>query len=146
MQKIIFIGLIACFSSCQNSSSHLSNNPQKAAIAYCQLANEGIKGDTTKYNLYRKGFIQDNITQKDIFGAMLIYSTAKITQKGTVANFKNLGELVLKKDASGRKMEVSEKILFTFENSSIDTVAVKLVYDKDVWRLKWQSLDDLERK
>jgi hypothetical protein len=146
MQKLIFIGLLVCFSSCQNSSSHLSNNPQKAAIAYCQLANEGIKGDTAKYNLYRKGYLQDRITQKDIFGAMLIYSTAKITQKGTVANFKNLGELVLKKDASGRKMEVSEKILFTFENSSMDTVVVKLIYDRDVWRLKWQNMDDLERK
>ncbi len=146
MQKLIFIGLIACFSSCQNSSNHLSSNPQKAAIAYCQLANEGIKGDTAKYNLYRKGFIQDNITQKDIFGAMLIYSTAKMTQKGTVANFKNLGEVVVKKDISGRKMEVSEKILFTFENNSTDTIVVKLLYDKDVWRLKWQNSDDLERK
>lgn len=77
---------------------------------------------------------------------MLIYSTAKLTQKGTVANFKNIGELVLKKDASGRKMEVSEKILFTFENSSTDTVVVKLVYDKDVWRLKWQNSNELERK
>ncbi len=146
MQKLIFIGLIACFSSCQNSSNHLSKNPQEAAIAYCQLANEGIKGDTAKYNLYRKGFIQDNTTQKDIFGAMLIYSTAKMTQKGTVANFKNLEELVLKKDTSGRKIEVSEKILFTFEDSSKDTVVVKLVYDRNVWRLKWQNIDDLERK
>ncbi len=146
MQKIIFIGLIACLSSCQNSSNHLSENPQNAAIAYCQSANEGIKGDTAKYNLYRKGYFQDDITQRDIFGAMLIYSTAKMTQKGTAAKFKNLGELVLKKDASGRKVEVSEKILFTFENSSTDTVVVKLIYDKDVWRLKWQSLEDLERK
>jgi uncharacterized protein YdeI (BOF family) len=146
MQPLIFIGLIACFWSCQNSNSHLSSNPQKAAIAYCQLANEGIKGDTAKYNLYRKGYFQDNITQKDIFGAMLIYSTAKMTQKGTVVSYKNLEELVFKKDTSGRKVEVSEKILFTFENSSTDTVVVKLVYDNDVWRLKWQSLDDLERK
>jgi hypothetical protein len=146
MQKFIFIGLIACFSSCQNSSNYLSTNPQKAAIAYCQLANEGIKGDTAKYNLYRKGYLQDNLTQEDIFGAILIYSTAKMTQKGTVANFKNLEELVLKKDASGRKIEVSVKILFIFENSSTDTVVVKLVYDKDVWRLKWQNSDDLERK
>ncbi len=146
MQKLIFMGLIACFSSCRNSSSHLSSNPQKAAIAYCELANEGIKGDTAKYNLYRKCYLQDNITQRDIFSAMLIYSTAKMTRKGTVANFKNLRELVLKKDASGRKMEVSEKILFTFENSSTDTVVVKLVYDKDVWRLKWKNIDDLERK
>lgn len=146
MQKIIFIGLIACFSSCQNSSNHLSSNPQKAAIAYCQLANEGFKGDTAKYNLYRKGFLQNNITQKDIFGAMLIYSTAKVTQKGTVVNFKNLEELILKKDASSRKVEVLEKILFTFENSSTDTVVVKLVYDKNVWRLEWQDIDDLERK
>jgi hypothetical protein len=146
MQKLIFIGLIACFSSCQNSSNYLSKNPQKAAIAYCQLANEGIKGDTVKYNLYRKGYIQDITTKKDIFGAMLIYSAAKMTQKGTVFNFKNLEELVLKKDASGRKVEVSEKILFTFENSSTDTVVVKLIYDKDVWRLKWQNCGDLERK
>ncbi|GAB2613839.1 hypothetical protein [Emticicia sp. W12TSBA100-4] len=146
MQKFIFIGLIACFSSCQHSSNHLSKNPQKAAIAYCQLANEGIKGDTTKYNLYRKGYLQDDVTQKDIFGAMLIYSTAKMTQKGTVTNFKHLRELVLKKDASGREVEVAEKILFTFENSLTDTIVVKLVYDKDVWRLKWQNSDDLERK
>ncbi|MFN3489441.1 MAG: hypothetical protein ACK4YV_09915 [Emticicia sp.] len=144
MQKFIFIGLSACFSSCQNSSDHLSTNPQKAAITYCQLANEGIKGDTAKYNLYRNAYLQDNITQRDIFGAMLIYSTAKMTQKGTVANFKNLEELVHKKDTSGRKMEVSEKILFTFENSSTDTVVVKLVYDKNVWRLKWQNMDDLK--
>lgn len=146
MQKLIFIGLIACFSSCQNSSNHLSSNPQKTAIAYCQLANEGIKGDTAKYNLYRKGFIQDNVTQKDIFGAMLIYSSAKMTRKGTVKSFENVGEEVLKKDASGRNMEVLEKILFTFENSLTDTIVVKLVYDKDVWRLKWQNMDDLERK
>lgn len=146
MQKIIFIGLIACLSSCQNSTNYLSSNPQKAAIAYCQLANEGIKGDTAKYNLYRKGFIQDSITQKDIFGAMLIYSAAKMTQKGTVVSFKNLEELVLKKDASGRKKEVFEEILFTFENSSTDTIAVKLIYDRNIWRLKWQNSDDLERK
>lgn len=146
MQKFILIGMVACFLSCQNSSSHFFSNPQKAAIAYCQLANEGIKGDTAKYNLYRKGYLQDNITQKDIFGAMLIYSTAKMTQKGTVANFKNLEELVLKKDASGRRLEVLEKILFTFENLSTDTVVVKLVYEKNVWRLKWQNIDDLERK
>jgi hypothetical protein len=146
MQKLIFIGLLACFLSCHNPSIHLSKNPQKAAIAYCQLANEGIKGDTAKYNLYRKGYLKDNITQKDIFGAMLIYSTAKMTQNGTVANFKNLGELVLKKDASGREVEVTEKILFTFKNSSTDTVVVKLVYDKDVWRLKWQNIANSERK
>lgn len=146
MQKFIFMSLLACFSSCQNSSSHLSNNPQKAAIAYCQLANEGIKGDTAKYSLYRNAFLKDNITQKDIFGAMLIYSTAKMTQKGTVASFKNLRELVLKKGASGRMLEVSEKILFTFENSSTDTVVVKLVKNKNVWRLKWQNGDDLGRK
>jgi hypothetical protein len=144
MQKFILIGLIACFSSCQNSSSHLSNNPRKVAIAYCQLANEGIKGDTAKYNLYRKGYLQDSITQKGIFGAMLIYSTAKMTQKGTVANFENLGELVLKKDVSGKKIEVSEEILLTFENSSTDTIVVRLVYYKNVWRLKWQNMDDLE--
>ena len=146
MQKIIFIGLIACCSSCQHSSNHLSKNPQKSAIAYCQLANEGIKGDTAKYNLYRKGYLQDTITQNDIFGAMLIYSTAKMTRKGTVDSFKNLEELVLKKDALGREVEVTEKILFTFENSSTDTVVVKLVFDKDVWRLKWQNMDDLKRK
>ncbi|GGD48552.1 hypothetical protein GCM10011514_10770 [Emticicia aquatilis] len=146
MQKFIFIGLIACFSSCQNSSNHLSTNPQKVAIAYCQLGNEGIKGDTAKYNLYRKGYLQDNITQKDIFGAMLIYSTAKMTKKGTVISFKNLEEQELKKDASGRKVEVEEKILFIFENRLMDTVVVKLVYDKNVWRLKWQNMDDLERK
>lgn len=146
MQKIIFIVLIACFSSCQNSNNHLSCNPQKAAIAYCQLANAGIKGDTAKYNLYRKGFLQDNITQKDIFGAMLIYSTAKMTKKGTVDSFKNLEEQLLKKDASGRKMEVSEKILFIFENSSTDTIVVKLVYDKDVWRLKYQEMTILKEK
>jgi hypothetical protein len=140
------MSLLAGFSSCQNSSGHLSNNPQKAAIAYCQLANEGIKGDTTKYNLYRKGYFQDTITKKDIFGAMLIYSTAKMTQKGTVDSFKNLEELVLKKDALGREVEVTEKILFTFENSSTDTVVVKLVYNNDVWRLKWQNSGDLERK
>ena len=144
MQKFILIGLIACFLSCQNSSNHLSNNPRKVAIAYCQLANEGIKGDTVKYNLYRKGYIQDSITKKGIFGAMLIYSTAKMTQKGTVVNFKNLGELVHKKDALARKIEVSEKILLTFENSSTDTIVVRLVYYKNVWRLKWQNMDDLE--
>jgi hypothetical protein len=144
MQKFILMGLIACFLSCQNSSNHLSNNPRKVAIAYCQLANEGIRGDTAKYNLYRKGYLQDSITQKGIFGAMLIYSTAKMTQKGTVANFKNLGELVHKKDALGRKIEVSEEILLTFENSSTDTIVVRLVYYKNVWRLKWQNMDDLE--
>ena len=144
MQKFILIGLIACFSSCQNSNNHLSNNPRKVAIAYCQLANEGIKGDTAKYNLYRKGYLQDSITQKGIFGAMLIYSTAKMTQKGTVANFENLGELVLKKDVSGKKIEVSEEILLTFENSSTDTIVVRLDYYKNVWRLKWQNMDDLE--
>lgn len=144
MQKFILIGLIACFPSCQNSNNHLSNNPRKVAIAYCQLANEGIKGDTAKYNLYRTGYLQDSITQKGIFGAMLIYSTAKMTQKGTVANFENLGELVLKKDVSGKKIEVSEEILLTFENSSTDTIVVRLVYYKNVWRLKWQNMDDLE--
>jgi hypothetical protein len=144
MQKFILIGLIAYFSSCQNSNNHLSHNPRKVAIAYCQLANEGIKGDTAKYNLYRKGFIQDSITKKGIFGAMLIYSTAMMTQKGTVVNFKDLGELVHKKDALGRKIEVLEKILLTFEDSSTDTVVVKLVYNKNVWRLKWQNMDDLE--
>jgi hypothetical protein len=144
MQKFISIGLIACFSSCQDSSNHLSNNPRKVAIAYCQLANEGIKGDTAKYNLYRQGYLQDSITQKGIFGAMLIYSTAKMTQKGTVANFENLGELVLKKDVSGKKIEGSEEILLTFENSSTDTIVVRLVYYKNVWRLKWQNMDDLE--
>lgn len=146
MQKFIFIGFIAGCFSCQHLSNHMSKNPQRAAIAYCQLANEGIKGDTAKYNLYRKGYLQDSITQKDIFGAMLIYSAAKMTRKGTVDSFKNLEELVIKKDALGRKVEVTEKILFTFENSSTDTIVVKLVYDKDVWHLKWQTLDDLERK
>lgn len=141
MKQLIFIGLIACLWSCQDSGSHLSNNPQNAAIGYCQLANEGIKGDTAKYNVYRKGYLQDDITQKDIFGAMLIYSTAKITRKGTVASFKNVGEEVIKKDASGRKLEVLERILFTFENSQMDTVVVKLVNDRNVWRLKCQEID-----
>lgn len=141
MKQFIFIGLISCFWSCQHSNSHLSSNPQKVAISYCQLANEGIKGDTIKYNVYRNGFLQDEITQKDIFGAMLIYSTAKITRKGTVASFNNVGEEVLKKDASGRKLEVLERILFTFENSQMDTVVVKLVYDRNVWRLKCQEID-----
>ncbi|WP_394996571.1 hypothetical protein [Emticicia sp.] len=146
MQKFILIGILVCCWSCQNSINHLSNNPQKAAIAYCQLANEGIKGDTAKYSLYKNAFLKDNITQKDIFGAILIYSTAKMTQKGTIASFKNLEELIFKKDASGKMLEVSEKILFTFENSSTDTVVVKLVKDKNVWRLKWQNIDDLEGK
>lgn len=63
MQKFIFIGFVIGFCSCQKSSNYLSKNPQRAAIAYCQLANEGIKGDTAKYNLYRKGYLQDNVTQ-----------------------------------------------------------------------------------
>lgn len=146
MQQLIFIGLIACLWSCQDSNSHLSRNPQKVAIGYCQLANEGIKGDTAKYNVYRKGYLQDEITQKDIFGAMLIYSTAKITRKGTVASFKNVGEEVLKKDASGRKLEVLERIIFTFENSQTDTIVVKLVCDRNVWRLKCQEMDILKEK
>lgn len=146
MQQLIFIGLLACLCSCQNSDSHLSKNPQKAAVGYCQLANEGIKGDTAKYNVYRKGYLQDEITQKDIFGAMLIYSTAKMTRKGTVASFENIGEEVLKKDASGRKLEVLERILFTFENSQMDTVVVKLVYDRNVWRLKCQEMTILKEK
>lgn len=143
MQKFIFMGFVIVCCSCQDSSNHLSKNPQKAAIAYCKLANEGIKGDTTKYNLYRKGYLQDTITQNNIFGAILIYSTAKMTKKGTVDSFKNLKELVLKKDALGRKVEVTEKILFTFENNSTDTIVVKLVYNNDVWRLKWQNSGDL---
>lgn len=146
MKQLIFVGLIACLWSCQDSNSHLSSNPQKVAIGYCQLANEGIKGDTAKYNVFRKGYLQDEITQQDIFGAMLIYSTAKMTRKGTVASFKNVGEEVIKKDASGWKLEVLERILFTFENSQMDTVVVKLVYDRNVWRLKCQEMTILKEK
>ncbi|GAB2642196.1 hypothetical protein GCM10027035_40150 [Emticicia sediminis] len=146
MKQLIFVGLIACLWSCKDSSTHLSSNPQNAAIGYCQLANEGIKGDTAKYNVYRKGYLQDEITQQDIFGAMLIYSTAKITRKGTVASFKNVGEEVIKKDASGQKLEVLEKTLFTFENSQMDTVVVKLVYDRNIWRLKCQEMAILKEK
>lgn len=146
MKQLIFVGLIACLWSCKDSNTHLSSNPQNAAIGYCQLANEGIKGDTAKYHVYRKGYLQDEITQQDIFGAMLIYSTAKITRKGTVASFKNVGEEVLKKDTSGRKLEVLERILFTFENSQMDTIVVKLVYDRYVWRLKCQEMAILKEK
>jgi hypothetical protein len=44
----------------------------------------------------------------------------------------------------GKKIEVSEEILLTFENSSTDTIVVRLVYYKNVWCLKWQNMDDLE--
>jgi hypothetical protein len=116
------------------------NNIQLIEVKSASRDSSNPNNDSTKL----KKYIQDSITKKGIFGAMLIYSTAKMTQKGTVANFENLEELVLKKDVSGRKIEVSEEILLTFENSSTDTVMVKLIYDKNVWRLKWQNMDDLE--
>jgi hypothetical protein len=139
MKKYIIIGVLGAFLSCKDSKSILPNNPKDATIYYWQLANEGMKGDTAKYRLYRQGYLQDSITNKNIFGGLLIYETAKTTHKGTVKEFKNLREKVIKRDSFAQYYEVEETILFTYEDGSIDTVATRLVLENKIWRLKWKK-------
>jgi hypothetical protein len=140
MRQLVLIGFVFSFLSCKSELSIYSTNPREVVIACCELANAGIKGDTAKYNLYRNAFLQDSLTQTAIFGAILIYGTAKMTQKGTIAHYKNLEEVIVKNDTLNRKTEVIEKVIFTFENNSTDTVSIRLVQIKNRWLLKWQGL------
>ncbi len=139
MRKYIILGICGVIMSCQESKSVLPDNPQEAAIYYWQLANEGIKGDTAKYSLYRQGYLQDSLTNKDIFRGLLIYKTAKTTHKGTVKAFKNLREKVIKRDSFAQYYEVEETMLFTYEDGLADTIVTRLILENKVWKLKWQK-------
>lgn len=138
MKKLIIIGIYGVFISCQESKSVLPDNPKGAVIYYWQMANEGMKGDTAKYRLYRQGYLQDKSTNVAFFGGLLIYETAKTTHKGTIKAFENLREKIVKRDSFARYYEVEETILFTYEDGSIDTVATRLVLENKIWRLKWK--------
>lgn len=139
MKKYIIISILGAFWACKEPQNTLPDTPKEAAIYYWKLANEGMKGDTAKYRLYRKGYLQDTLTNQDIFGGLLIYETAKTTHKGTIKAFQNLKEKVIRQDSFAQYYEVEETILFTFEDGTIDSITTRLILENKVWKIKWQN-------
>lgn len=146
MQKFIVFCLLSAFCACKNASTEVPKNPKEVAIYYWTLANDGIKGDTAKYSLYRQSFVQNTNVENDLFGVLLIYSTAKATRKGTVKLIQNVGEKAIIIDGFEQIKGFNETLRFTFEDGSTDTIVTKLVLENNIWKLKWQNGADFEHE